>query len=632
MSENKFPNLNKEQQEAVNCVNGNLLIIASAGTGKTTTIVERYVNLIKNHDYKPNEVLMTTFTNKAAKDMVKKIVKRTGVEPPYVGTMHSLFLKILRAYAQTIGINPNFTIVEDDKKKIMREILKKDNINQKKDNINYFLKWIGKFKNRGILSENLSEDLSIDDIKEEGIIEEALDDDIIHIDPQLRKKVNKIYKEYDSELRKQNLMDFDDVLLFTFKLLNSNKELRESYSKKFKAIMIDEAQDLNKVQIDIIGLIQNDNLCIIGDDCQDIFGWRGSSPELVFSFNENQKKITLKNNYRSGKKIISSVNKVINSLKFKIDKKLICTKNTQGEVLISDFLNFQEEINYLTSEIKKLISNGTSKEDISVLFRVNNIGKEVERALKKNKIPCHLSKSVNFIEREEIKAIMSFMRLKINPYNFSDFERVLTLMDGFGKTTAKKFEDIAIKKSCSLIEVLKLHGDIKLNQKKLSELNKFIKLVTSYEKNPIEQFINDFSYLLKLNEKYTEDKDKLSDKLENIETLKVLFEGYGSSRRDIQDFLDGLIEIDKKEKTRDRITLSTIHSAKGLEWKHVFLISCNEGMIPFYRGKLESAKRESELKLFYVAISRAMDSIRISSSHEQWGREHERSNFIEIIE
>jgi len=636
MSNKNLPVLNKEQLEAVNTIKGNLLIIASAGTGKTTTIVERYVNMIQNHGYRPDEILMTTFTNKAAKDMVSKIVKRTKFEPPYVGTMHSLFMRILRVNAQSIGLNPYFTLLDNDldKKKIIKLIAKNEGIDPRADNISYLLRWIGKFKNRGILAENLSENLTIEDIKEKGFIEEALDDEIIRIDPQLRKKVNKVYKKYEAELRKQNLLDFDDILIFTKRLFETNKEVRDYYSQKFKAIMVDEAQDLNVVQIDIIGLIQNDNLCVIGDECQNIYEWRGSSPELVFSFNEKQKKIVLQDNYRSGKKIISSVNKVINAMKFKIDKQLNCTKESDGKIKIEEFSDFEEEKEYIVNKIKKLLKEGVSKADIAVLFRINSIGKELERELKKNKIPCHLSKSVNFFEREEVKDILSFLRLKINPYSVIAFERILVLMNGFGKGTAKKFEEIAKQKTCSLIDSLKLHSEIKLSQDKTREVHKLISVIENFSSNPITLFLKDFGYLSILKSKYREEPSKLQDKLENIETIKELFEGHESKKEDIKNFLDGLIEIDKKEKTKDRVTLSTIHSAKGLEWENVFLASCNEKILPFYfRGELDPMKRDSELRLFYVAISRAKKSLMISH-HETngWGKEYERSSFIDLIE
>ncbi len=628
-------NLNKEQQEAVNSVEGNLLIIASAGTGKTTTIVERYVNMIQNHGYKPSEILMTTFTNKAAKDMIRKIVKRTGVEPPYVGTMHSLFLKILRANAQSIQLDPYFNLIDDsDKKKIMRQILKEENIPVKADNISYFIRWIGKFKNRGILAENLSENLSIDENIGEGIIEEAFDDDVIYIDPMLRKKVNKVYKQYEVQLRKLNLLDLDDILLLSLKLFRTNNELKEHYSKKFRAIMIDEAQDLNNVQIDIISLIQNNNLCVIGDDCQNIYEWRGSSPELVFSFNENQKKVTLKDNYRSGKHIITAVNKVIDSIKFKVDKKLNGTRESKGKVLIESFSNFDEELEYIVDEVKRLIKEGVSKEEISVLFRLNDIGKKVERELKKNKIPCHLSKSMDFFKREEVKDMLSFLRLKINPFSVIDFERISVLMDGFGMGTIKKLEEISIKEKCSLIGALKFYARLNLSQDKTNEVNRLITALDTFEKDPLEQFLEDFAYLQKITQKYEYEPDRLNDKLENIDTIREIFNGYGYTKENIKDFLDGLIELDKKEKTRDKVTLSTVHSAKGLEWEHVFLISCNEKILPFYfQGNLDSTKRESELRLFYVAISRAKNSLVITHyDRGEWGKEFERSQFIDIIE
>jgi DNA helicase II / ATP-dependent DNA helicase PcrA len=632
---NQEKKLNKKQLEAVNFVSGNLLIIASAGTGKTTTIVERYVNMIENHSYKPREIMMTTFTNKAAKDMTKKIIERTGSEPPYVGTMHSLFLRILR---ENIGFTPlqeGFTLIDDeaDKKKIVKQLMAKENIESKGDNLKYFVNWIGKFKNRGILAENLSENLSLDDNIQGGIVEEALDDDIIKVDPNLRKHVNKIYKKYEEELKRRNLIDFDDILLLTHKLFDKNKELTEKYSRRFKAIMVDEAQDLNVVQKNILNLLKNNNLCLIGDDCQNIYEWRGSSNQLVFDFSENEKTVYLNDNYRSGKNIIDSVNKVIDSMKFKIPKQLNCTKSYSGNVAIEPFSNFDEELEFITYEIKKLISNGTPKDQIAVLFRTNRIGKDVERELKKNKIPCHLAKSKSFFEREEVKDITAFLKMKVNPRSIIDFERIFVLLEGLGKTTAKKFENISIKKKCNLIESLDFHDEINLNQDKIFQLKRLKYLINNFDLNPIQSFLKEFGYSERLVNKYKKEPEKLQDKLENIEVLKELFKEYGSSKNQIREFLDSLIELGRKDKTEDKVILSTIHSAKGLEWDNVFLISCNERTLPFYRRELDSIKRDSELRLFYVAISRAKNSLVITHYDENdWGRNNERSQFLDIID
>ena len=627
-----FP-LNKEQLEAAQFVNGNLLIIASAGTGKTTTIVERYVNLVKNHGYKSSEILMTTFTNKAAKDMAKKIFERTGEEPPFVGTMHSLFLKILRNHAKLILPSQDFTIIDDsDKKKIVRGIITKENIESKSDNLRYFLMWISKFKNRAILADSLSTDTSLDDIKEQGIIEDVLDDEIIKVDPSLRKYVNKVYKKYEESLRKNNQIDLDDILLLTLRLFQNHPEIKDFYSNKFKAIMVDEAQDLNIVQIRILNIIQHNNLCLIGDDCQNIYEWRGSSNELVFDFNETQNKVFLKDNYRSGKDIISAINKVIDSMSFKIDKQLNGTKNHDGEIIIQSFSNFDEETEFIVGYIKELLKKGTSKEEIAVLFRTNRIGKVIERELRRNKIPCYLSKSKDFFEREEIKDLISFLKLKVNPYSTIDFERLLVLLEGIGAVKAKKFEEIAKNHKCSYIEALDFHDELKVSEVSKRDLNKLKFVINSTSKTPLTVFLRDFGYVNHLRNKYHDEPEKLSDKLENIKVFEELF-GEESTKEEIKSFLDGLIELEKREKTRDKVTLSTIHSAKGLEWEYVFLASCNEKTLPFYIKDLEKIKRDSELRLFYVAISRAKSSLIITHYDEtDWVKELEMSQFLEILD
>ncbi|MDO8517186.1 MAG: ATP-dependent helicase [Nanoarchaeota archaeon] len=624
--------LNKEQQEAVNTIDGNLLIIASAGTGKTTTIIERYVNLVQNHQYKPNEIMMTTFTNKASKDMIRKIVERTGSEPPYMGTMHSLFLKILRSHARSISLDPEFTLIHDeyDKRKIMKKIIIGEGIPNKPDNVNYFLFWISKFKNRGVLAEDLSEKSTLDDNIKQGVIEEILDDDIIQVDPNLRKYVNKIYKIYEQELKKINSIDLDDILLLTFKILDKNPEIKERYSHKFKAIMVDEAQDLNVVQINILELLKNNNICLIGDDCQNIYEWRGSSNKLVFEFDKTAKKVILKENYRSTKKIITAVNKTINSFTIKIDKNLICTRESGKEILVESFHTFDYEIKFIVHEIKKLIKNNIQKEDIAVLFRTNNMGKQIEKEFRRNKILCHLSKSRSFFEREEVRDIISLLKLKQNYNSLYDFERIINLLPNFGESKIHKLKEISINYKCSLVNSLDYSDELKLNEDGKYNLNLLKDLLSSKE-NPLKLFLKTFNYLGKIINKYKDDPEKLEDKLENIKLIEGLFEEYSPDLEGIKNFLDSLIELEKKEKDRDKIVLTTIHSAKGLEWKYVFLAGCNEKILPFYVRSLTPLKRDSELRLFYVAISRAKDFLIITYSDNHHWKELDPSHFIEII-
>src|SRR3989338_4641495 len=250
------------------------------------------------------------------------------------------------------------------------------------------------------------------------------------------------------------MLDFDDILLYTYKLLINNKELRNSYSNKFKAIMVDEAQDLNAVQRNILELIQNDNLCLIGDDCQNIYSWRGASNELIFKFDKKHKKIILEDNYRSNKEIIEAINRIIKSLSFKIDKKLKCTREKGEKIRVREFYAFDDEIDFLVSEAKKLIKDKEKLEDISVLFRTNNLGKQIEREFRRNKIPCHLSRARGFLDREEIRDIVAFLRLKANPYAKLEFERVLGLIEGIGKAKIYKLEELSNKNNFSILESL----------------------------------------------------------------------------------------------------------------------------------------------------------------------------------
>ncbi len=626
-------NLNPQQLKAVNTLNGNLLIVASAGTGKTSTIVERYVNMVENHNIQPNEIMMTTFTNKAAKDMMEKIKSRTNKISSYIGTMHSLFFKIILEHSSMLFENNNITLIEDyERLKIIKQILIEEKIYNKADNCRYFSNWISRYKNAGVFADNLNITPDIDlNLKTSN--EFLIEDEVLIIDPLLRSSVNKIYKMYEGVLKKRNLIDFDNMILLTLKLFENNPHIKDKYSLQFKSIMVDEAQDLNPVQMKILQLLKRNNLCLIGDDCQNIFTWRGSSNALVFNFNENENSVTLKENYRSTQNIIKSVNKVIDSLKHKISKELISTRTKGSNIKIEEFNSFNEETYFLIDNIKDLINKGEKKEEIVVLFRTNFIGQFIEREFRKNKIPCHFSKTLNFFKREEIKDILSFLKLKVNNKSVDDFDNVLSLIDGMGKVKIEVLKNLTLMKNIDIVDSLNYLDNIKLDPSLKEKLN-FLKLnLIDFNKNPIDLFLNNLGYKSYLIKNYEHEKKRLEDKFENIEVLKNLFKDYTNSKESIKEFLYSLMDLDKKEKTAEKVILSTIHSAKGLEFKHVFLVQCNEGILPYYnQGKLEDIKKDEELRLFYVAISRAKDFLTIS--HSRFGnnfKEYEASQFLDII-
>jgi len=624
-------NLNQEQIEAINTISGNLLIIASAGTGKTTTIVERYVNLVKNQGYSPSEIMMTTFTNKAAKNMIDKISKRTDKIPVWIGTMHSLFLRILRENAQLILKNSNFTLITDDseKKKIIKEIAKKEKIMAKADDINYIIKMISIFKGLGIFSENLAYNRGLDSVEEIKKHEALFEDEVIYISSEIENKRVLFYKKYQDFLKNSNLLDFDDILLYTLELFEKYPDIKERYSKIFKAIMVDEAQDLNVVQVRILNNLINDNVCLIGDDCQNIYEWRGSSNELVFQFEKKHKKIILEDNYRSTENIINAVNKTIKSMKFKISKKLKCTKEKGEKIITQGFEDIEEEIDYIIDNVKK-IRKKEPLHEIAILVRTNYIGKDIEREFIRNRIPCHLSKSKGFFEREETKDILSYLNLLVNPNSSVDFERLTKILPGVGKVSINKIHEYATRNNLDYIEILEKIDFININDQVKYSLRIILDSINE-SGNPIEILLKNINYLKILENKYRNEELKLEDKFENIRLVLDLYKGHSYDVKGIKDFLDSLIEIEKKEKDDNKVKISTIHSAKGLEWKYVFLACCNEKILPYYKEKLTNIKRDSELRLFYVAISRAKEHLYITHSFRHKWQSLEPSQFLEVI-
>ncbi len=436
-------NLNKNQKIAAETLSGNILIIASAGTGKTTTIIERYKNLI-NSGLSPSQIMLTTFTNKAAKEVQFKISKKLGISSVYIGTMHSIFLKILRDNKEAAFQGQTYTLLTDnqEKKKIIKQILKDFSLQDTSDAINYFSNWISKFKSRAILHESLSWEGGVSEARESGKITELLDDEIISIDPIWRSSVNKVYKKYQDFLDKNNLMDFDEILLKTYKMFAENKQILNKYKSQFKSIMVDEAQDLNLIQVNILNQIKNNNLCLIGDDCQNIYEWRGTSNELIFDFQDNEKTIFLEENYRSDENIILAVNKVIESMNKGIEKKLAPTRPAKNNIKFIQFFSSFQELEFIADQVQNLILSGHRPENIAILFRTNNIAKQYQREFIKRKIPCHLSKSVDFFLREEVKDIISFLNFSQNPNSIIDFSKITSiiraLLIALGRTPANK--------------------------------------------------------------------------------------------------------------------------------------------------------------------------------------------------
>jgi len=394
--------------------------------------------------------------------------------------------------------------------------------------------------------------------------------------------------------------------------------------------MVDEAQDLNVAQIKILNLLANDNICIIGDDCQNIYEWRGSSNELVFQFERKHKKIVLEENYRSTENIINAINKTIKGMKFKIPKKLKCTKEIGNGIVIRGFNDFEEEVEYIADNVKKLLKKKELADEIAVLVRTNYTGKNIEREFIRNRIPCHLSRSRGFLDREEIKDILSFLNLIVNPHSSLDFERLMRILPGVGKVSIDKIKNYAAQNNLGYINSLRELEKIRLSdQVKYSA--KIIFRSINFNENPIENFLRNVNYRKILENKYKYEALKLEDKLENIKLLLDLFKGFSYNIKGIKDFLDSLIDIDKKEKDNKKVKISTIHAAKGLEWKHVFLACCNEKILPYYKDYLTNLKRDAELRLFYVAISRAKDFLTITHSCNQGWRFLEPSSFIKII-
>ncbi len=604
--------LNESQLEIVRKADGRSLVIAGPGSGKTRTLVYRVVNLIKS-GIDPSNILLLTFTNKAANEMtnrVKKILNNDKLEI-MSGTFHYFANRIVRKHAEFLGLTKNFIILdEDDSRRLIKLICEEVGGKQLVKKASLI---------QSIISLKVLKMKNFADLTKE------------------TEKIEVIYDRYVKKCRELNAVDFNHLLLSIYVLLTKNNSAREYYQMKFQHILVDEFQDTDTLQNSIIELLAKNNLMVVGDDCQSIYSFRGADINNILGFpsrNDNCRIFRLVDNYRSTKRIVEMINHSIKNNKTGFEKELRTIHEEGEKPIIYGALNQDEEAKYITAKIKELVKT-TKPSEIAVLFRATNHASVLELELTKEKIPYTLRGGLKFFEKRHIKDILSFLRVHINKKDELAWRRMLQLFDGIGKVTVEKIILDGIGNSSkrerstgSLLDPSVI--DQKRLNKTANESFELVEKVLSFDSNPT----NALKHVdLVFYHKYLEDNfEDYKERREEIGVLIELSKGYTNIRSFLSDII--LNRNEREENIEGKIILSTIHQAKGLEWDYLFVIGLAQGYFPMIR---EDTDLEEERRLFYVAISRAKMGLCLSypmtssRSFYSFGEDNICSMFIEEL-
>ena len=601
-------NLNEKQQEAVMHLNGPLLIVAGAGSGKTKVLTSRIAHIIKTHKAFSSQILAVTFTNKAAKEMqlrVSKLLRKEATGLPWLGTFHSISAKILRKHAEAVGLKSNFTIIDqDDQSRLIKNICKAENIDIKKISPKYILAVIDRWKNKGLYP----------------------DDVILKKKETLEKNFLSIYKIYQQKLIDLNSADFSDLILHTVKIFKKFKEIALLYSKKFKYILVDEYQDTNFIQSEWLKYLSatNLNICCVGDDDQSIYSWRGAEIKNFLEFDKiyaDTKIIRLEKNYRSTQNILNVASKLIENNHKRVGKTLY-TNQEDGELVTLDcFRNVKDEATDISSTIEDYRKN-ISLNQVAILVRAIFQTREFEERFLKVGIPYRIIGGIKFYERAEIKDCIAYLRCIHQSKDDLSFERIINVPKrSIGDTTIKNISEFAKYNKCSLeIASKKLIDQNKVKPKTKVGLVSLLNLLEKWRydlkkkinHNKLLQIVLDesgYSEMLK-NKKDLENENRL----ENIKELLNAMKEFDT----LESFLEhvSLATSLDQDWESEKVNLMTLHASKGLEFDIVYLPGWEEGLFPHQKSIEEKGENglEEERRLAYVGITRAKKIAKISFS------------------
>jgi len=607
-----YNNLNENQKEAVSHLNGPLLIVAGAGSGKTRVLTSRIAHIIRKNKAFPNQILAVTFTNKAAKEMqirVSKLLKKEATGLPWLGTFHSISAKLLRKHAAAVGLKSNFSIMDqEDQIKLIKNICKAENVDIKKISPKYILAIIDKWKNKGFYPNDVT---------------------LKRKDP-LEKNFLNIYKIYQQKLIDLNATDFSDLILHTVKIFEKYKDISEMYSKKFKYILVDEYQDTNFIQSEWLKHLakHNQNICCVGDDDQSIYSWRGAEIKNFLEFDkiyENTKIIRLEKNYRSTQNILNVASKLIENNQNRVGKNLFSNQDEGELISLNCFRNAKDEAIDIGSEIE-FLKKKYSLNEMAILVRAIFQTREFEERFLKVGIPYRIIGGTKFYERAEIKDCVAYLRSVYQPLDDLSFERIINVPKrSIGDTTIKLINEYAKKSYLSLeTSSRKLIEENKIKPKTKIGLNSLLNFLEKWRNdlknktnhNKLLQIILDesgYSEMLK-NKKDLENENRL----ENIKELLNAMKEFDN----LESFLEHVAlatSLDQDWKG-EKVNLMTMHASKGLEFDIVFLPGWEEGLFPHQKSIEEKGENglEEERRLAYVGITRAKRLAKISFSMNRY--------------
>lgn len=607
--------LNEMQQLAVDTTEGPLLILAGAGSGKTTVLVNRVEHIISSRLATPWQVLAITFTNKAAGELRERLVNAIGDEANdiWAYTFHSCCSRILRRFGERIGYTNHFTIYDtDDSRRVMKQCQKQLGIEDKLINHKSILAEISRAKD-SLISPDEYKQTSQNDFR--------------------KSKIAECYEMYQKELKKSDAMDFDDIIFNTVKLLEENEDVRDLYQTQFKYVMVDEYQDTNHAQYVLTSLLADKykNICVVGDDDQSIYRFRGATIENILSFEnhyEGAKVIRLEENYRSTQNILDGANAVISHNKNRKGKILFTRSGSGDKIVYKTVMSESEESQYIIDEIIKNVDNGMKYSDHAILYRMNAQSRNLEVMLTKSGISHRIIGGHRFFDRKEIKDIVSYLAVINNPSDNVRLQRIINVPKrAIGDTMFANVLEIAAGLGMSAFEVCERADEFQKTSRSASKLMGFTKMIRDFQEciedgmglnDLLQEVLEKTKYLDFLHE----DIETYDDRVNNIKELSSMFIKYEEESEDanLSEFLEDVAlisDIDSYNEDEDAVVLMTLHSAKGLEFPVVFIPGMEEGIFPGNQSMFSEEDLEEERRLAYVGITRAKKKLYLISSQQR---------------
>lgn len=607
--------LNEMQQLAVDTTEGPLLILAGAGSGKTTVLVNRVEHIISSHLATPWQVLAITFTNKAAGELRERLVSAIGEEANdiWAYTFHSCCSRILRRFGEKIGYTNHFTIYDtDDSRRVMKQCQKQLGIEDKLINHKSILAEISRAKDSLISPEEYKQTAQNDFRK---------------------SKIAECYELYQAQLKKSDAMDFDDIIFNTVKLLEENEDVRNLYQTQFKYVMVDEYQDTNHAQYVLTSLLADKykNICVVGDDDQSIYRFRGATIENILSFENHYKGakvIRLEENYRSTQNILDGANAVISHNKNRKGKTLFTRSGSGDKIVYKTVMSESEESQYIIDEIVKNVNNGMKYSDHAILYRMNAQSRNLEVMLTKSGISHRIIGGHRFFDRKEIKDIVSYLAVINNPSDNVRLQRIINVPKrAIGDTMFANVLEIGAGLGMSAFEVCERADEFQKTSRSASKLMNFTKMIRDFQEciengmglNDLLQEVLDVTKYL---DYLQEEPETYEDRVNNIKELSSMFIKYEEESEDanLSEFLEDVAlisDIDSYNEDEDAVVLMTLHSAKGLEFPVVFIPGMEEGIFPGNQSMFSEEDLEEERRLAYVGITRAKKKLYLISSQQR---------------